>query len=256
MRLGFSETQASYDSGSQQARVLTEAWVNECMFCPNCGNPRLRQFEANRPLADFVCDECEDQFELKSQKRAFGSKLANGAYDTKLARLRANDAPNLMLMQYDGKRKEVINFTVVPKRFFVASLVEKRKPLGPNARRAGWVGSNILLSRVPEAGRVSIVRNGVTTPTGIVLSNWRRTAFLESQPLSARGWLIEVMTVVDTLGAKEFTLQDVYRFEDSLQLLYPSNNNVRPKIRQQLQVLRDNGYLEFLGNGRYRKALS
>jgi hypothetical protein len=27
---------------------------------------------------------------------------------------------------------------------------------------------------------------------------------------------------------------------------------VRPKIRQQLQVLRDMGFLEFLGGGRYR----
>jgi type II restriction enzyme len=41
-------------------------------------------------------------------------------------------------------------------------------------------------------------------------------------------------------------------FEDKLGKLYPNNNNVRPKIRQQLQFLRDNGYLEFLSRGRYR----
>ena len=34
--------------------------------------------------------------------------------------------------------------------------------------------------------------------------------------------------------------------------LYPANHNVRPKIRQQLQVLRDRGWLEFVGRGRYR----
>ena len=28
--------------------------------------------------------------------------------------------------------------------------------------------------------------------------------------------------------------------------------NVRPKIRQQLQALRDHGWLEVLGGGRYR----
>ncbi len=44
----------------------------------------------------------------------------------------------------------------------------------------------------------------------------------------------------------------MYRFEDRLSALYPGNNNVRPKIRQQLQVLRDRGWLEFLGRGRYR----
>jgi Dam-replacing HTH domain len=41
-------------------------------------------------------------------------------------------------------------------------------------------------------------------------------------------------------------------FEPRLAALYPGNNNVRPKIRQQLQVLRDRGWLEFLGRGRYR----
>jgi type II restriction enzyme len=30
------------------------------------------------------------------------------------------------------------------------------------------------------------------------------------------------------------------------------DNNVRPKIRQQLQVLRDRGWTEFVGRGRYR----
>ncbi len=32
----------------------------------------------------------------------------------------------------------------------------------------------------------------------------------------------------------------------------PANRNVQPKIRQQLQVLRDMGFVEFLGAGRYR----
>jgi len=40
--------------------------------------------------------------------------------------------------------------------------------------------------------------------------------------------------------------------EDRLKAIYPGNNNVRAKIRQQLQVLRDQGYLSFVGRGRYR----
>ena len=47
--------------------------------------------------------------------------------------------------------------------------------------------------------------------------------------------------------------QEVYAFEPRLSALCPGNNNVRPKIRQQLQVLRDQGVLEFLGRGNYRK---
>ena len=34
--------------------------------------------------------------------------------------------------------------------------------------------------------------------------------------------------------------------------LHPENNHVKPKIRQQLQVLRDAGVLEFVSRGKYR----
>ena len=60
------------------------------------------------------------------------------------------------------------------------------------------------------------------------------------------------MKCVERIGRDTFTLDDVYAFEDRLKAIYPGNNNVRTKIRQQLQVLRDQGYLDFVGRGRYR----
>jgi type II restriction enzyme len=60
------------------------------------------------------------------------------------------------------------------------------------------------------------------------------------------------MRCVETLRRPEFTLEDVYSFEQDLAAIYPNNRHVRPKIRQQLQVLRDNGWLIFEGRGTYR----
>jgi type II restriction enzyme len=85
-----------------------------------------------------------------------------------------------------------------------------------------------------------------------VLAQWRSTLFLRQAGAQARGWLIEVMKGVEAMGRESFTLADAYGFEERLAALYPGNHNVRPKIRQQLQVLRDQGWLEFLGRGRYR----
>lgn len=45
----------------------------------------------------------------------------------------------------------------------------------------------------------------------------------------------------------------MYAFEDYLKRRYPKNNYIKDKIRQQLQVLRDQGMIEFLGGGRYKK---
>ncbi|MGC8581819.1 MAG: hypothetical protein ACP5MW_05710, partial [Thermoplasmata archaeon] len=34
---------------------------------------------------------------------------------------------------------------------------------------------------------------------------------------------------------------------------HPNNKHIKDKIRQQLQILRERGYLEFKGNGKYEK---
>lgn len=93
-------------------------------------------------------------------------------------------------------------------------------------------------------------------PKGEVLDRWRSTLFLRDASLNARGWLLAVMTAVEAVGKIEFDLDDVYAHEAGLSALYPGNHNVRPKIRQRLQVLRDRGWLEFTARrGTYRRVL-
>jgi type II restriction enzyme len=252
MKLGFEETQVAYSSGSQKAKAWTEGWVKDQLYCPNCGNPKINQFPANQPVADFVCLSCEEQFELKSQKTTFGARVADGAFRTMCERLDSSDNPNLLLLNYDLARLSVRNAFIVPKHFFVREIIEERKPLAATARRAGWIGCNILLGQVPEAGKIFIVQNGVERPKELVLAEWKKTLFLRRESLEGRGWLVEVMRCVESIGRPEFKLEDVYRFEPKLRAIYPNNQNVRPKIRQKLQELRDAGFLDFVGRGRYR----
>jgi type II restriction enzyme len=251
MRTGFSEPAARYVSASQIARVDTEGWADSNMYCPNCGCSALMRYPANRPVADFYCGQCRDQYELKSQSKAFGRKVADGAYDTKIERLASDTSPNLILLQYNREDRRVENLTVVPRYFFVPQAIERRPPLRPTARRAGWVGSNILLDRIPDSGLISVIRSGLVRDRREVIEEWSRLRFIEECRGEARSWLLEVMRCVQKIGRPDFTLADVYAFEHDLSAVFPLNNNVRPKIRQQLQVLRDGGYLNFLGNGRY-----
>jgi type II restriction enzyme len=252
MRLEFDEIQSSYTSGSQSARVWTEAWVKMWAYCPHCGNAKMSQFPNNSPVADFLCASCNEEFELKSQKGRFGDSVADGAYKTKCERLAAGNNPNLLLMNYNRTSLTVVNLFIVPKHFFVRDIIEERKPLAATARRAGWIGSKILLGKVPEAGKIHIVQNGVIRPKDRVLEEWQKTLFLRDESLDARGWLLDVLKCVESLGKPEFTLDDVYAFERHLGDLYPGNQNVKPKIRQQLQYLRDRGFIEFVSRGHYR----
>ena len=252
MKLGFEESQTPYSSGSQSARVWTERWVKDWIYCPNCGNPKIDQFTANRPVADFICSSCSEEFELKSQKTAFGKKVVDGAYRTMCERLVASNNPNLLLLNYNLANLSVKNAFIVPKHFFVMEIIEERKPLSSTARRAGWIGCNILLSEVPASGKIFFVRNGRVLPKASVLDQWERTLFLREESAEARGWLIEVMKCVEAIGKPEFSIDEVYAFESKLSGLYPNNNFVKQKIRQQLQRLRDRGYLDFVARGSYR----
>jgi hypothetical protein len=144
-------------------------------------------------VADFHCAACHEDFELKSKKGAMGPKVADGAYGAKRRRLASDTNPNLALMSYDLARFAVTDLFIVPKQFFTAEIIEERSPLAATARRAGWIGSNIVLREVPASGKVWVVRGGETMPREAVLEQWRATLFLRETRPSARGWLIEVM---------------------------------------------------------------
>jgi type II restriction enzyme len=251
--LGFEVQQTPYESASQNARVMSEGWMRRWAFCPACGHEEISQFANNRPAADFSCPHCAEQYELKSTKGAFGNKVVDGAYETLCKRLSSDENPNFAFMNYSATARSVENLFVVPKQFVRAEIVERRKPLAPTARRAGWIGCNIRLNQIPLSGKIFVVRDGQPIDKRIVLEKWNRTLFLREEKPAARGWLIDVMGCCDAIGIQEFAVEDIYRFETRLSTLYPNNNNVRAKIRQQLQVLRDGGYLEFLGSGHYRK---
>lgn len=74
-----------YKSASQVARIVTEYWLAQNMFCPICGAPLLHQYTANKPVTDFYCDLCKSDFELKSYKSNEGKikhKITDGAFRT------------------------------------------------------------------------------------------------------------------------------------------------------------------------------
>jgi type II restriction enzyme len=168
-----------------------------------------------------------------------------------LRAIRADRTPNLLLLQYSNTWR-VQNLLLVPRMFFTESVVQKRRPLGPTARRAGWIGCNILLGEIPLDGKIPMISVGVPVRKDRVREQFSRVNQLANIPPAVRGWTLDVLRVVRELSKPEFTLQELYAFEAQLKALHPQNENVRPKMRQQLQVLRDLGLLRFGAPGNYR----
>src|SRR3989339_2288372 len=224
MLLNFNIALATqYKSQSQAIRVMTEDWVKNEIFCPNCGE-FVKNFENNKPVADFYCKNCREEYELKSKKDEMGRKIVDGAYEKMIERLNSTNNPNFFFLNYSLQDYKVKNFVVIPKYFFVPEIIEKRKPLSEKARRAGWVGCNILTSGIPQTGKIFFVKNKIIEPKNKVLENWQKTLFLKQEKeVSARGWLLDVMVCIEKLGKKNFYLDEVYAFEKELSKKHPDN---------------------------------
>ena len=241
----------NYTSQSQIARILTESWVEKEIFCPNCGDG-VNSYKNNKPVADFYCEKCAEDFELKSKKGKIGKTVSAGAYSKMIERLNSEQKPHFFFMGYLATL--IVNdFFVVPKYFFVPEIIEKRKALAESARRAGWIGSNILFSKIPTSGKIFYVENGKEISKKEVLQKWQKTAFLkEIKRPELKGWILDTMNCIEALGKSEFSLVEMYQFERDLEKIHPENKNIKPKIRQQLQFLRDKGYLKFTEPGKYK----
>ena len=253
MDLNFNKELANgYSSNSQIARVLTESWVKLNSYCPKCGEKPLIDFQNNKPVADFHCTKCTEEFELKSKSGKFSKTITDGAYDSMIRRITSDSNPNFFFLTY-SKDLIVDNFLIIPKHFFTPEIIIRRKPLSEKARRAGWTGCNIDISKVPELGKIFLVEKAKIIKPEIVQTAFNKTTFLRNESTNAKGWILDILYCMEKIRNKEFTLKDIYNFENELKLKYPNNNFIRDKIRQQLQLLRDRGIIEFNGRGTYKK---
>jgi type II restriction enzyme len=242
---------ANYKSGAQRARIATETWGHDNLYCPNCGSANLTRTPTNAPTVDYFCPGCDAPFQLKAQSCAFSRRIVDAAYGTMVKAIRENRTPNLFALHYDASEWAVVNVIVIPRFAFPFSAIEKRQPLGPTARRAGWVGCNILLDAIPTDAKIRIVESGSVVPHESVREQYARVRPLANLNVEQRGWTLDVLNAVRSLGKERFSLADVYTREDRLSRQHPNNRHIRDKIRQQLQVLRDLGLLRFLGSGQY-----
>lgn len=245
-----TELASIYKTGPQIARVLSEDWCVRELYCPACDSPRISPLRVNTPAADFVCPRCEQPFQLKSGRRWNPREIVDAGYEAMLRAIRADRTPNLLILQY-SREWLIRNLVLVPRFFFSESVIEKRRPLGTRARRTGWVGCNILLSQIPEDGKIAIISSGLSVPPRDVRAEFSRLRRLADLPPLLRSWTIDVLNIVRRLSKPEFSLKEVYDFEPELGALHPQNQHVRPKIRQQLQILRDMGLIDFTQRGKY-----
>lgn len=250
----LSDLAGAYRSGSQRTRVVTEFWGERNLYCPNCDSPKLNRLAHNTKASDFKCPNCDFWYQLKGQKSRIGSRIVDGAYGAMMDAIRNDQTPNFLFLHYHLASWTIQNLLLIPHFAFPPTCIIKRNPLSEKAERHGWVGCNIALDRIPADARISIVRDRQIASPEVVRAQFQKVKPFERIPVEKRGWTLEVLNAVRELGKPRFTLADIYQFEPRFKQLYPENNTIRYKIRQQLQQLRDAGFVRFVEPGVYEVA--
>ncbi len=113
----------------------------------------------NTRSKDFICPQCSHGYELKSTSGTFGRRITDGAVSAMTATIREGRTPSFLLLEYSSAW-EVRDLTAIHHSLITQDCIEKRRALGPTARRAGWVGCNIVLPKIALEGRIPIVTAG------------------------------------------------------------------------------------------------
>jgi type II restriction enzyme len=239
-----------YTSRSQKSRIISEWWVAENGYCLACDSEKLVPTRRNTQARDFECISCGHPYELKSTRGKFGKQINDGAYSAMMRRIEDSSTPSFLLLGYTPAWT-IDSLQAIHHLLITPLAIRARAPLTATAQRAGWIGCNILLSQIPQEGRIDLVKNGVAAPMSHSRHEFAKTEKLNKLSPTERSWTAEILNSIHGLGKKTFTLQEAYLFEARLAIVYPSNRHIRAKIRQQLQVLRDLGFIDFVARGVY-----
>jgi type II restriction enzyme len=239
-----------YVSPAQRARVISEHWFSQNCYCLACDSDSLSRTAPNTKALDFSCNLCGQKYELKTFRRRPRKSLVDGAYDSLIGRVYDGSVPTLCLLGRTDSW-QIDSLTAIHSSFLTPSVIERRPALRDSARRAGWVGCNIRLDRIPPDGEIDLIRGGICLPKRDVRSDFKRFLPLAQLEVEQRDWTRLTLSIIRQLGMSRFKLSDLYRREAQFAKEYPKNSHIRAKIRQQLQVLRNLGAVRFEGHGLY-----
>jgi type II restriction enzyme len=135
---------SEWKSNSRIYGEVIEMWVENNVPC-KCGGKFINQ-PANQKSIDCICDKCLKNIQIKSSSKPFKVnkneklRILGAEYMTTLKSINKDDDWDLMLVHYNKELNKVEDLKIIESQFISAKNVIPRKPLGPNARRAGWQG--------------------------------------------------------------------------------------------------------------------
>lgn len=162
-----------FKSQARISGIISEVWAAKNLYCPKCGND-LTSFPQNSKVNDFYCGACANTYQIKSSRSRPNKKVKGAAYHVFIDAINNGLQPNYILIHYTFSTLKVVNVIIIPKEFISIRCVEKRRPLPITARRAGWVGCNILMEKIPDPAKIFMVKDSQVIPKPDVMEMYKK----------------------------------------------------------------------------------
>lgn len=136
-----------------------EKAVRQRVPCPRCGRPRhLTPLRANFPCADVICRFCGflaqvKAYTLKGSSRGLPEQVLGAGWYVQRDQIMAGIYHGLYIVGFSQKGR-LVRIYYVPAHILQGApeVFEPRNPLKETAKRAGWVGFNYNLRKLPMIG--------------------------------------------------------------------------------------------------------
>ncbi|MDP9430884.1 MAG: hypothetical protein M3Q47_19405 [Actinomycetota bacterium] len=140
-------------TAKQSLGALGEAHVARSVRCPGCKRTErtLRTLPPNFKCADVVCDFCGYLLQVKTKSvkgplpSACPAKIPGAAWGPQKERMDAGVYFSLFVVLVNDAGDLATFF--LPRDLQTPEMFVERKPLSPTARRAGWTGFTIDVSK-------------------------------------------------------------------------------------------------------------
>lgn len=148
-----SELQQINNQWKSKSRIygeVIELWIENNLPC-SCHGIFITQ-PANQKSIDSTCNKCSKNIQIKSSSKPFKInrnnelKILGAEFTTTLNSVNSNLNWDLMLVYYNKDENFVEEIKLVKSKDISYKNVIPRKPLGQNARRAGWQGCYLVFS--------------------------------------------------------------------------------------------------------------
>ena len=151
-REAVMKTNPSWKSESRIMGQAAEDWCEDNVKCYQCGD-RFRQYPNNEAGKDLYCPTCGLDVQVKTGKsgnirinRKGVLKVTGADYKQTLSKVKVENI-DYMFVGYCRETYDITFLKGIAHSEMNESFIIPRKPLSPNARRAGWQGCYL---EIPE----------------------------------------------------------------------------------------------------------